>query len=92
MDEAARRHQPVDGTSAPLEVLAVPCRVSIGKVREIPCRGGPAGAARPGVDVYQRRAAFARTGIEHLAHALHRASVEVDPIIVDAVDVRRLAS
>ena len=39
MNEAARRHQPVDGTSAPVEVLAVPRRVSVGKVREVPGKG-----------------------------------------------------
>ena len=65
--------------------LAVPRRVFVRKVREV---AGGRGRLRPvvaGVDVDERRGA-ARAGVEHLAHALHRAAVEVDPVVVDAIN------
>ena len=66
-------------------------KVGAREVRGAPGRGRLARPSRPGVDVYQRRAAAARTGVEHLAHALHRAAVEVDAVVVDAVELHRRA-
>ena len=43
-----------------------------GRYRGAPRRGRLAWPTRAGVDVYQRRAAVGRPGVEHLAHAICR--------------------